>query len=422
MIMKLNIQAITALCDSKVDISISELPPYGKVNLKASMYLPWAKSVRLESAASFTADGNGCVDLSKQKPDSGSYDYIDSMGLISSVRIASGKLDDISQNIFVDDSLFIDITADSGKDRASARLERLFKSPEIKNQKINDEFIGEFFYTEGSDYKTIVMIGGSGGELGANLPIASLLASHGFNVLTVAYFNEKGLPPKLAEIPLEYFEKVFAWLGNNSLTANKEIYLHCTSKGGEMGLILASRYPFIKKVAAFAPHAYCFQGLNFKNVSSWTYKGKPLPYIRLKNGTIFANMLTCFIKNKPFGYTHTYKNGLINAKNKEDARIKIETASADLLLFAGKQDNIWNAYDGCVEIMETLRKSNYQHKYELCTYENAGHPFYAPYIIPAGEASMKVAPRMTFSTGGTLKGNVEAQVDSWEKMLEFFIK
>jgi len=182
--------------------------------------------------------------------------------------------------------------------------------------------------------------------LGANLPMASLLASHGFNVLTLAYFSEKGVPAKLAEIPLEYFEKAFDRLKNNPVTAGKGLYLHCTSKGGELGLLLASRYPFIKKVAAFAPHAYCFQGLGFKNVSSWIYEGKQIPYIRTKSGTLIADMLGCFIKNKPFGYTHTYKTSLLSATNKENARIKIENAQADILLFAGKQDNIWNSYDG----------------------------------------------------------------------------
>ena len=420
--MKLHIQPLAALCDSKISISVSELLPHGKVTLKARMCFPWAKHVHFESCASFTADSDGYIDLSKQKPDSGSYDFVDSMGLISSLNIVSGKYGDIAQNMSVDESLFIDISAEHGQEKENAKLERLFKSPEVKNQKINDKFVGEFFYSEESNYKTILMIGGSGGELGANLPIASLLASHGFNVLTVAYFNEKGLPPKLAEIPLEYFETVFAWLNSNSLTAGKEIYLHCTSKGGELGLILASRYPFIKKVAAFAPHAYCFQGLNFKNVSSWTYVGKPLPYIRLKNSTVIANMLSSFIKNEPFGFTHTYKKGLQNAKNKEAARIKVENSKADILLFAGDQDNIWNAYDGCVEIVDTLRRNNYQYIYEFCAYKNAGHPFYAPYILPAGASSMKVAPRLTFSTGGTMEGNAQAQVDSWEKMLEFFIK
>jgi len=420
--MRLQVQPLVALCDSKINISVSELPPHGKVTLKAHMCFPWAKHVHFESCASFTADHNGYVDLSKQKPDSGSYDFVDSMGLITSLNIVSGKYSDIARNISVDESLLIDITVEHGQEKGNAKLERLFKSPEIRNQKINDKFVGEFFYTEGSDYQTILMIGGSGGELGANLPIASLLASHGFNVLTVAYFSEKGLPPNLAEIPLEYFEKVFAWLNSNPLTAGKGIYLHCTSKGAELGLILASRYPFIKKVAAFAPHAYCFQGLNFKNVSSWTYGGKPLPYIRLKNGTMFANMLSSFIKNKPFGYTHTYKKGLQNAKNKDVARIKVENSNADILLFSGKQCNMWNTYDGCVEIMDNLNRSGYSHKIEHIAYENTGEPWYAPYIIPESiRLSVKIMPRLSLSMGGTLQGNTEAVIDSWGKMLAFFM-
>lgn len=421
--MKLHLYPLVALCDEKVSICLSELPPFGKVKMKASVCIPWAKDVRLESTAYFTADNNGCIDLSKQKPDSGDYNSIDSMGLISSVKIANGNINDIGQNISVDDSMFINITAECGQDKSSEKLERLFMSPDVKQEKITDGFLGEFFYTDDPNNKTILLLGGSGGSLGANLPIASLLASHGFNVLTVAYFSEKGLPPKLEKIPLEYFDKAFTWLNENPVTTGKDIYLHCTSKGGEVGLLLASRNPFIKKVAAFAPHAYCFQGIGFKNFSSWTYEGKQLPYIRLKNSVWIANMLGCFIKNKPFGYTHTYKKGLLEAKNKEDARIKVENAKADILLFAGKQDNIWNAYDGCIEILDILHKMNYQYEYKFYGYENAGHPFYAPYIIPAAEsASMKMAPRMSFSSGGTFEGNAYAQMDSWEKALEFFKK
>ncbi|HTP09061.1 MAG TPA: acyl-CoA thioesterase/BAAT N-terminal domain-containing protein, partial [Anaerolineae bacterium] len=71
--MKLHVQPLVALCDEKVSISISELPPASKVKLSASLRLPWAKDVVFESLAWFTADALGRVDLSRQKPDSGSY-------------------------------------------------------------------------------------------------------------------------------------------------------------------------------------------------------------------------------------------------------------------------------------------------------------------------------------------------------------
>jgi esterase/lipase len=421
--MKLHIQPLVALCDEKINICVSELPPFSKVKISASMCLPWAKSVLYESFAWFTADANGRVDLSKQKPDSGTYDFADSMGLIVSVKSKDPKaMEKITQNISVSESMFIEITAECGQERDSAKLERLFKTPEIKSQRISEEFVGDFFYSDNPNNKTIVWLGGSGSGLAVNSPIAAVMASHGFNVLAVAYFGEKGLPAQLSEIPLEYFEKVFAWLRNNPITSGKEVWILGMSKGAELALILASRYPFITKVAVFAPHAYCFQGLAFKNVSSWTYEGKSLPFIQLKNRWVFASMISGFIKNKPFQFTDTYQKGLHAAQNKEGARIKIENAQADLMLFTSKQCGMWNTYDGSVEIMNTLREHNYQHYYDLVVYEDAGEPYYVPYVFPSGETTAKMAPRLVLSMGGTLEGNAHARTDSWEKAIEFFKK
>jgi len=66
--MKLRIQPLAALCDEKTSISISGLFPFSKVKVSASMSLPWAKNIPFESFAWFTADSDGAVDLSKQKP------------------------------------------------------------------------------------------------------------------------------------------------------------------------------------------------------------------------------------------------------------------------------------------------------------------------------------------------------------------
>ena len=421
--MKLQIQPLVALCDEKLGICVSELPPLSKVKISAAMCLPWASSVLYESSAWFTADPTGTVDLSKQKPDSGSYNFIDSMGLIVSMKSQDAKAaEKITQNISVSESLFIDILAECGTERTSARVERLFKTPEIKSRRITDEFVGELFYSDHPDNKTIVWLGGSGSGLGVNSPIAAVLASHGFNVLSLPFFGEKGLPAQLSEIPLEYFERAFSWLAKSPITGGKEVCILGMSKGAELALILASKYPFITRVAVFAPHAYCFQGLAFKNVSSWTYEGKSLPFIQLKNRWVFASMISGFIKNKPFCFTDTYRKGLQVAQNKEATRIKIENSHADLLLFTSKQCGMWNTYDGCVEIMDTLREYNYPYKYDLIVYDDAGEPYYVPYVFPAGETTMKMAPRLVLSMGGSLEGNSHARADSWEKAIEFFKK
>ncbi|NOY36849.1 MAG: acyl-CoA thioesterase [Chlorobi bacterium] len=419
--MRLQIQPLVALCDEKINISISELQPFSKVMISASMSLPWASKVHFESVAWFTADAKGQVDLSRQKPDSGSYDFVDSMGLIVSMESTDTKaMKKVVRDISIEKSQFIEIIVECGQDRASAKLERIFIARDIKRQRITDEFVGDLFYTENTNRQTILWLGGSGSGLEVNSPIAAVLASHGFNVLSVAYFNEKGLPAQLSEIPLEYFERVFAWLMKNPITCGKEIGILGMSKGAELALILASRYPFITRVAVFAPHAYCFQGLAFKNVSSWTYEGKPLPFIQLKNRWVFASMIRGFIKNKPFRFTDIYKKGLHAAQNKKAARIKIENAQADLMLFTSKECGMWNTYDGSVEIMNTLREHNYHHSYHMIVYEDAGEPYYVPYVFPVGWTTTKIAPRLVLSMGGTLKGNAHARADSWEKAIEFF--
>jgi len=420
--MKINVTQTVSLADRRIGISVSELPPGKNITLRSKMCLPWAENVIFGSWAEFVSDENGCVNLSEQAPINGNYMNADSMGLITSMKLVSGKINAVGENITTDSSFFIDITAECGEEKAAVKIERLFMSPDVKKEEISKPFVGAFYYSENPSNKTVLLLGGSGGKLCANLPPASLLASHGFNVLTVAYFSEPGLPKELVGIPLEYFENVFDWLADNPYTKDKDLYLFCVSKGGELGLILASMYDRIKKIAAFAPHAYCFQGISFKKKSSsWTHRNRPLPFIHIKYSTFFAYIFGCIIKNKPFGYTHIYKTALKDARNKEASRIKVENINADLLLFSTKQNNMWNAYDGCVEIMNTLEKAGYRYTYKHITYENAGEPFYAPYIIPAViYEPMKIAPRLSFFAGGTLEGNINAVIDSWERTLEFF--
>ncbi len=123
-------------------------------------------------------------------------------------------------------------------ERKEVELKRIFKSEDITTKYISDEFIGKLFYKQNSNNKTILMLGGSDGNLDALDLLAAPLASRGFNVLTVAYFALEGLPDKLEEVPLEYFEKVFEWISENEITSTKEIFVHGTSKGGELAFYL----------------------------------------------------------------------------------------------------------------------------------------------------------------------------------------
>lgn len=418
--MNIHVNKKVSMCDEKLDIHISGLQPFEQVKVQASMFLPWAPSEKYQSFAIFTADGKGIVNLSQQKPKSGTYDFKNGMGLFQSMQKIASKKVNIGHNMSTDEKIIVEVIAIGEQKKSSMILERNFMSSEIKKVPITDEFTGDLYYIDESK-PTIIVLGGSDGNLPATSTIAALIASHGFNTLAVGYFNNKNSPDKLGEVPIEYFEKIFTWLQNHSLLKAKECYIHGTSKGGELALLLASMYPYITKVVANAPHAYSFQALNGKKTSSWSYKGKEVPFIELKNKYVYLDVIKGFLKNKPFGFVSSYRKGISEAKNREEARIKVENANADILLIAGCEDHIWNTYDGCMTMINSLESNNYAKFYSLLAYKNAGHPFPYPYTIPLCETSdKKIMPRIMFSTGGTFKGNSMAQIDSWEKTIDFF--
>ncbi|MBN3346497.1 acyl-CoA thioesterase [Clostridium botulinum] len=424
--MKIEISDIEALVVKKIKIKVMELGPNSKLRISMKMELPWCKGEEYSSYGVFISDKKGEVDLDLAKPVEGTYKVNDSMGLIYSLKKSRTEGKNIAENISIDEPMIMNMVFESSDEKKEINLKRLFKTEEVIIKHIcEDEFSGELFYKEKSNSKTVLMLGGSSGDAQALALLAAPLASKGFNVLMVPYFASEGLSDKLEKVSLEYFEKIFKWIENNEITKSKEIFLHGTSKGGELALLLASRYKQIKKVVAVEPHAYCFQALNGmmvgNNVSSWSYKGESIPYIEVDNNIFFEDQKKAIEKGIPFGFASTYKKSIEKAVNKEEARIKVENSEADILMITGKEDNIWNSYDGCLEILDNLKKSNYKNNVELLTCDKMGHPIPVPYIIPISETLSMNIMGGVFSSGGTIEGNAEGQFKSWERTIEFLM-
>lgn len=422
--MKVNVYNLESFVDERVKIIVSDLTPNTKLKVSMKMEFPWCKGEEFSSYGVFSSNEKGEVDLDSVEPIEGTYKNPDCMGLIYSLEKSKTEGNNFAENISIDKPIIMNMIFESSNERKEVKLKRLFKSHDITTKYISDEFIGKLFYKQNSNNKTILMLGGSDGSLDALDLLAAPLASRGFNVLTVAYFALEGLPDKLEEVPLEYFEKVFKWISENEITNTKEIFIHGISKGGELALLLASKYEQIKKVVVSAPHTYCFQALNGlengKDTSSWSYKGEPFSYIHLDDDIFLEEQKKDISKGIPFGFANSYKKNLERANNRNEARIRIENSKADILMIAGKKDNIWNSYDACLEALEILKENNYPCKVELLTYNNMGHPLPIPYVIPLKETLCMNVGGGIFSSGGTIEGNTQGQFESWKRTIEFY--
>lgn len=423
--MKVEIEHQEALADEKIRIRIFNLLPDSQLRISLKMELPWCSGEEFSSYAVFIADKAGEIDLDTASPIEGTYESADSMGLIYSLRSYKSTGKNIGDHISIDNPILMNLLFETSTERREVQLKRLFKTDDILVKQIHGDFTGQLFYKKGSGNKTILMLGGSDGHMESLSLMAAPLASRGFNVLTVSYFNSEGLPEKLEEVPLEYFKNIFKWIENSKIIDTKDIYIHGTSKGGELALLLATRYKQIKKVVAVEPHTYCFQALNGlmsgKNVSSWSYQGKSIPFIQVDNDIFFEDQKKDIEKGIPFGFTSTYRKSIEKADNRSKARIKVENSQADILLICGEEDNIWNSHEACREIVNHLENSDYNHHYELLSFKNMGHPLPIPYIIPLSFTLKMPMGGGEFTSGGTVEGNVEGQYESFKKTIEFFL-
>jgi dienelactone hydrolase len=140
----------------------------------------------------------------------------------------------------------------------------------------NEGFVGAYF-APGTRARgaAVLQLGGAQGSYGY-FP-AALLAGHGYPTLSLAYFNEPGLPNTLTEIPLEYFAKALRWLGAQPGVDPNRILVYGVGRGAEAALLVGSAYPqLVHGVIASSSSADVLGGIPGPS-AAWTLGGNPVP-------------------------------------------------------------------------------------------------------------------------------------------------
>ena len=373
------------------------------------------------SRAIFRTNTEGKVDLSNDAPISGSYHGVVPMGLIVSMEEENTKENftyvktDLKPN-FTEFTVYI-----KGEKIVSSTLEQFILDERITQEKLQvSEGKGTLFIPNSSHDTIVICFSGSDG--GESKSMASLFASNGFMSLSLAYFDDEGLPKTLSKIPLEYFEKTFEFLQNDSRTKDKKISIVAGSKGAELALLLASRYSFIHSVVAYVPSHVLWNGFgDYKQMkcSSWTHNGKELAFVQIKMK--FMNLLKYFFSKQPLEFTSTYLYSL-NNKIDNDAIIKVENIKGNILLISGTDDKMWCSALMGDKIMQRLEEHNFQYEYEHLSYEGAGHMITTPYFPAKHKEYSHPADNKIYALGGDMYADLKASEDSWKKVLAFLKK
>lgn len=193
------------------------------------------------------------------------------------------------------------------------------------------------------------------------------LLKRGYAVLAIGYFNTgEDTPDNLDRISLNAIADTINQIASRypGIDENK-IALIGGSKGGELILNLASRYPCFKAVIPMSTSHVSFPATTITaNTSSWSYNGEEVPYVPAPFKTIGPAL-----KGDLFT---AFKMMLEDEAAVKRAEIQVEKINGPILILSATNDEAWPSSEMSKRIMDRLRANDFTYHYEHLEFEG-GH-------------------------------------------------
>lgn len=184
----------------------------------------------------------------------------------------------------------------------------------------------------------------------------SILA-HGYALLAIGYFNSDQAPDALDRISLNAIADTIMNIARRTPQIDTtRIILMGASKGGELVLNLASRYPCFTGVIALSTSHVSFPALTISaNTSSWTYNNAEVPFVPAPFETIWPAL-----KGDLYG---AFSLMLKNKVAVSEAEIEIEKINGPILIISADQDEQWPATEMSDQLIDRLKRNNFARPY-----------------------------------------------------------
>lgn len=273
---------------------------------------------------------------------------------------------------------------------------------------ITGEHMAGFHFKPHTITRPGVTISYGGSEGGAGWGPAAQAASLGQESLALFFWGQPNQTPALDEVPLDDFQEVLDWVDTNIETPTP-IIAAGGSKGAEYVANLLPRFPQINHAILIAPASYSFPALgNQQDHSSWSYAGKPLPFLAWDSNPdasgAFMGRIWKFWVNVPVQFGDLYDMLLVNPA--DAARIRIDDSNATIHAFAGEEDALWPSAK-----MAKQLKAFSPDQVTVTTYPGVGHmpglPRYSLGLDLGGSDQANMAAKEGFER------DIRDQISAW---------
>lgn len=378
-----------------------------------------------DSQATYMADAQGVVDLTRDAPVGGDYAEVSPMGLLWGQHPSGGA----SQEVFANDVMQPLVTALIAETvdgrRAEVELIQRFAASGVTRREIREEgLVGTLFTPAGpGPHPVVVVLNGSGG--GINEPRGALFASHGYQAFALGYFKAPGLSPYITETPLEYLETGLRWVRRNLGPRDGFVAVSGQSRGGELALLLGATFPdLVSAVIAYVPGAMVHGAQGAGDPArggwhgvTWTLGGEALPHLWQDNSAVHWHP---WAGDAPPDRHHSvFFEGLKDRDLAARARIPVENIAAPVLLISGRDDRAWPSSLYSRMVVSTLRRNNHPHLVRHLDFDDAGHAINLPFVPTTQLSREHPVSKVPYTSGGTPSGNAAADLGSWRGVLAF---
>ncbi|MCZ2819836.1 acyl-CoA thioesterase/bile acid-CoA:amino acid N-acyltransferase family protein [Modestobacter sp. VKM Ac-2977] len=379
------------------------------------------------SRAWFTVAEDGTVDAARQGPDRGSYDGIDTTGLLWALTTGERSLPPafFRKGRPTPISYRLEVRRD-GDVVATAGFLRHFGSDTVVGEPLSlPDPVGTLMRARtGAPAPGVLLWSGSdGGQLDH---AAMLLAAQGYTVLSLALFGVEDRPKGLERIDLGYVDAAITWLLDHESTVGDEVALVSLSRGAELALQVAADDPRVGAVVAGAPSSVRQPGIKPNSMDfslpAWERDGEPLPFLASSvKPRDWLGVMGAFVRRRPMRQVEGFRRRMRDAALVQQASIEVERCRGPLMLLAGEEDQLWPSGEYVDRIEQRLADHGWAGRLEVVRSPGVGHFVCFPYALPSLPPMTAIAPSASFSIdfGGSPAAHAAAAGANWHRQLDF---
>jgi uncharacterized protein len=249
----------------------------------------------------------------------------------------------------------------------------------------------------------VLLLAGSSGRVEGER--ARLLSTMGATVLAIRWFGGPGQSPGTYRVPLETFTAAIDRLEQGC----DRLVVVGTSFGAEAALLTAAYDGRVDAVVAIAPSAVVWAGVETdgdgrqRQLSHWTWRGRPLPFVRLDE--------SWEPDRDPPSFRSSYVRSL-SQRTDTVGTIPVERIAGEVVLVVGGDDEVWPS-DVFAQMIDDRRGARGLTT-TIVTHPCAGH-----HVVLPGERPVTGGMRM--ARGGTPEADRELGELLWPHLARVLV-